>query len=664
MEIRPFGQENSSKEKGDGRKESQVELNKPRSFDVLKETAKKSKEAKAKSSQERTQRSDGGSSSTLGTGKAFQKSQKDVLGQNLEKSSKREVTDEFEHAHKNNDQKGDATRPLYQECRDMIDEVWDNIQNDNLSVKELAKQAEMIAKWIETHQICPTEREKKRYLKYWDDVNTKLLYYKCRNLFKLENTKNTEKVKQSIGDYLWRAEIMIKRVEQLERLNNQTNGLEDAINLIIHHREAFEKIGYDYEQFDKIQENANRYKNKILKHCFYHVEEAYLTAYCKTIFKMSHDLETFLNIDPNLEVNKVIERKERIETLLEALPEVRPTLSDLPREQWWKLYIDVLMHKEAQKLSDPGHYFDQDESPGYQQSMTDLFKQVLVPAQNGSRESMNYEDYTKIHDIATEHIPDNRKSIARTPIGFSIGYRYNRQYNRLDRYYNVEEEMRYSLANVGDKEMYERIAAFQELREEHVNGLSILQDWRSTKYDITTRTQELAQYPPDAIAVSWVNHTCEVNQNICFIGDGGIEIMTAYEKKDGPRHVNAILQRYYQGRARPNQTEYQRLTEIARTVRALHVMHPKGDANGRTHIFGLMNKWLIEEGFPPAILPNGPGVFGGLKTLEGLVEDMLEGMHAFVNAVEESRKEATARSSSPEPQKTASDRSRPRSTRG
>jgi hypothetical protein len=632
MEILPFGKENSSKEKGDGRKDSQVELNKPRSFDVLKETAKKSEEAEAKSSQERTQRSDGGSSSTHDAGKNFHEDQKDVSDQAPATSLKRKVSETLEHV-QNKAQRSDTTRPLYQECRDMIDKVRDNIQNDNLSVEELVKQAEMIAKWIETHQICPTEGEKKRYLKDWDDVNTKLLYYKCLKLFKLENTK---KVKQSIENYLMEAKSMIKRVEQLERLKDQTNGLEDAINLIIHHREAFEKIGYDYEQFGKIQENANRYKNKILEHYCYHDEEAYITAYCKTIFKMSHDLETFLNIDPNLEVNKVLERKERIETLLEALPEVRPTLSDLPREQWWKLYIDVPMHQEAQKLSDPGHYFDKDESPGYQQSMTDLFEQVLVPAQNGSRESMNYEDYTKIHDIATEHIPGYRKSIARIPVGFSI-----------ENNYNEEGASRYGLGNIGDKEMYERIAAFQELREERVNSLPILQDWRSTKYDITTRTQELAQYSPNAIVVSWVDHTdhtCKAyRQYTCCIGDGDIEIMTAYEKKDGPQHVNAILQRYYQGRARPNQTEYQRLTEIARTVRALHVMHPKGDANGRTHIFGLMNKWLIEEGFPPAILPNGPGVFGGLKTLDGLVEDMLDGMHAFENAIEESRKEATSK---------------------
>jgi hypothetical protein len=227
---------------------------------------------------------------------------------------------------------------------------------------------------------------------------------------------------------------------------------------------------------------------------------------------------------------------------------------------------------------------------------------------------------------------------------------------------------RYGLANVGDEGMYERLAALQELQEERINGLPLLQNWKSTKHDSKDRIEDLYRHGPCAIAVSWVDQTCKVYESAysCSykIGNGEIEIIMNYQKGDAPRHVNAILARYYQARARPDRDERQKLTDIAQTVRALHVMHPKGDGNGRTHIFGLMNKWLIEEGFPPAILPNGPGVFGGLKTLDGLVEDMLEGMHAFVNAVEESRKEARARSSSPKLQEIASDRSRSRSTRG
>jgi hypothetical protein len=48
-----------------------------------------------------------------------------------------------------------------------------------------------------------------------------------------------------------------------------------------------------------------------------------------------------------------------------------------------------------------------------------------------------------------------------------------------------------------------------------------------------------------------------------------------------------------------------------------------------------MNYLLKKEGFCPAILPNGPEVFGGTKTLDGLVEDMLLGMHEFIKVVKQ-----------------------------
>jgi len=111
-------------------------------------------------------------------------------------------------------------------------------------------------------------------------------------------------------------------------------------------------------------------------------------------------------------------------------------------------------------------------------------------------------------------------------------------------------------------------------------------------------------------------------------------MIPSYLKDEGQKHVNSILESYYQGREKPSQTDYQRLREIARTIRALHVIHTKYDANSRTNIFGLMNKWLIEEVFSPTILPYGKGVFYGEKTIDGLVEDMLIGMHLFMREVE------------------------------
>ncbi len=412
--------------------------------------------------------------------------------------------------------------------------------------------------------------------------------------------------------------------------------LREATNFISRHNKEFQKIGYQFEKFAKIQKKVALFQNKYEKlYNEYHNiqykidgdEKALFKKYCNSILKMHEDLKYFLASKHDFEIREDLDRKGRIEKLLKILPKERPTLSDLPRGQWWKLYIDVSMHEEAQKLNDPGSFFDQDQSPGYQQSMINLFEKVLVPAKNGNQKCINYNDYNKLHEIATRYIDNNIENVMNKPSG--IGENGNRFGH-------------YGLEPIEGLEIQERLKALKEMGAEYINGLPLFQNWQSLEEDFLEQiTQKIAQSPPQAITIGWVRHDYTQTQlyNPSYGAKPGLTIMLpAYREEEGPRHVNTILESYYQGRERPNQSEYQRLREIAKTVRTLHVMHPKADGNGRTHIFGLMNKWLIEEGFTPAILPNGPEVFGGLKTLDGLVEDMLDGMHLFVEAVEQNRK--------------------------
>lgn len=242
---------------------------------------------------------------------------------------------------------------------------------------------------------------------------------------------------------------------------------------------------------------------------------------------------------------------------------------------------------------------------------------------------MNYDEYTEIHKIVTECVPSY---VQKMVMRISSGIREN---DNMFVYYGLKP--------IESSEIQERLTALIEMREERINGLPLFRNWQSLEEDFVEQiTQKIVQSPPQAITVGWVRHDYTQTRlyGEPFYGaEPGFTIMIpAYREEEGRRHVNTILESYYQGRERPNQNEYQRLREIARTVRALHVMHPKADGNGRTHIFGLMNKWLIEEGFTPAILPNGPEIFGGSKTLDGLVEDMLNGMHLFGKAVGQNRK--------------------------
>jgi hypothetical protein len=80
-------------------------------------------------------------------------------------------------------------------------------------------------------------------------------------------------------------------------------------------------------------------------------------------------------------------------------------------------------------------------------------------------------------------------------------------------------------------------------------------------------------------------------------------------------------------------TGTERLQAIAKVIRALHVIHAFRDANGRLNIMLLLNKFLIENGFMPVILPHDPEVFGGSYSIDDLVTEIVLGMRAFREAV-------------------------------
>jgi hypothetical protein len=48
------------------------------------------------------------------------------------------------------------------------------------------------------------------------------------------------------------------------------------------------------------------------------------------------------------------------------------------------------------------------------------------------------------------------------------------------------------------------------------------------------------------------------------------------------------------------------------------------------NVNGYLYKFLQEEGFSPAILPNGTKDWCGEKMLDGFVEEILLGMHEFI----------------------------------
>lgn len=71
-----------------------------------------------------------------------------------------------------------------------------------------------------------------------------------------------------------------------------------------------------------------------------------------------------------------------------------------------------------------------------------------------------------------------------------------------------------------------------------------------------------------------------------------------------------------------------KLKAIAKVCRALEIFHIFPDGNQRTIIFGLLNKFLIENEFSPVILKD-PIIFDGYDCLDELVEEIKQGMERF-----------------------------------
>jgi len=530
---------------------------------------------------------------------------------------------------------GDPTAASDPECNTALDKGIDGIANSDLSVRKLKDLANVVANWFKNNKTKFSPDIQKQLEAFQKTVHDTFVDYNGLSKYMLfnDNTmdQKSQKAKKAIDDYLRYAKTQI----EFENLESQKKQAQLATDYINNHKEAFEELGYNIKKLNKMQLEDNSLREAFSREPDNTKYRDLFVDNFRAIIEMADHLKDFLNIDHHLVSKRDAERKERIEKLLEGLPNKgdRPTLSDLPREQWWRLFIDRSRHSEAEKKDDPGMLFDDDQSPGYKQCMMELFDTMLISAQNCEQKYMNYDDYTSIHNIA---------------IKFDSSFNGKRdemyQMGGIDKL--TEEYTRYRIDPAENVEiLHERIKAFQEMRNECINGLPLFQNWQSEEEEyIEHVVHSIGQSSPRAITIGWVRHdykpTALEQSKQFYAAERGHTIMIpSYRKQDGPRHVNSVLTLYYQGReTREDQTEYQRLTAIAETIRRLHVMHPKRDGNGRINMSGLMNKWLIEEGFSPAILPNDPEVFIGLKTLDGLVEDMVSGMHLFMGEVEQNKK--------------------------
>ncbi|MCE3604317.1 DUF4157 domain-containing protein [Massilia sp. P8910] len=272
-------------------------------------------------------------------------------------------------------------------------------------------------------------------------------------------------------------------------------------------------------------------------------------------------------------------------------------LDDIPREKLWKTYLDRKFHEKAMESNpdNPGMLFDSQMSPGYQKSMLEALAPMLPGASAEEEkeheppdERLNYGSYTALHDAVVKYTanPEQMKKLGGRE-GFS-------------------QFATPKIPNEQGLERIERLAAVEEAKHVMISTKPLV-----AEVDPNASRDE----QPDAVTL----HSQD---------SSAVHIDTQYRRAEGEPLVNAILKLYYDGRSTAEENDA-KLKRIVTAIRSLHIGHFFGDANGRLHMFVMLNKFLVEEGFSPAILPRGPDVFGGLATVDALVADVLEGMRLF-----------------------------------
>lgn len=279
--------------------------------------------------------------------------------------------------------------------------------------------------------------------------------------------------------------------------------------------------------------------------------------------------ETFSDIVGNEKSGDLLASKKQL---------VSTPLALLPRTSWWKLFIDRKFHKEAS----PALLFDREKSKGFHAVMMRVFKSQFDLART-MNVPLDYKEYEKLYQAVSRDVG-------------GIGH------------YGPSGTDSPDGTTTFPPTFTPSIAALAELKVENIGYWNIPANIKT--YDKATDKVAIMYYgsPP-----AW---TCSVG----------------YKMAEGPALANYFLKRYY-GEIGTVGGPLAQLTAIVRLVRVLHVYHFFRDANGRLNTMVVLNKLLMENGFPPTIVSD-PAIFGGGYTLAELIDDVEAGMKMVLHEIQ------------------------------
>ncbi|WP_044506242.1 hypothetical protein, partial [Mycobacterium simiae] len=239
-------------------------------------------------------------------------------------------------------------------------------------------------------------------------------------------------------------------------------------------------------------------------------------------------------------------------------------------EDRWRIYLDSADHASAleQHPDNPGSFYDNDQSPGFQKDLETAYRLILDDPQV-LQGRLDWSEYLRMHTLVTGHA-----HAARSKEDYRI--------TGTDRGTGTDH-------HVGTY----RVAA--DLLDERISGHPLVTEGA------------LRDVPPIRLM--------EVIVTLTRDDDGDLQLTTAFGADRVPAMVDAVFDRYQQDLAAAG-SEHEQLRAIARVVRTLHVMHPFAEGNGRLNVYLLLPRLLQSNGFRPVIVPSTAHLFSGGFSLD------------------------------------------------
>lgn len=308
----------------------------------------------------------------------------------------------------------------------------------------------------------------------------------------------------------------------------------------------------------------------------------------------------------------------------------RGALADLPREDWWKLFIDVAQHGNGPMA------FDYDVSPGYYHAMMAAYDLVLNPlgAHYNAGGAMNVW-YDQMHqDVVAgvlHEVGGVWQLVGNVVSGAGGGY------------------TRYGMGHWPDA------ATLQEMRQEGLLedvGSPVASICRYAPGENLVRTAYVAGNVPGLVNAAFALYAAQVAPaaaaaaSLRQVADtylalaGHAQTTTAEIAAMGPAGDPIAIQIAGKAtrKARDRASElyvraqHQAVRHIAKLIRSLHVGHYYTDANGRLNTMLLLNCLLIGANLGPAMVED-TSLFGGSASIARLAEVIVQGLENFQSIV-------------------------------